>query len=245
MNDRTATDCDPRAYPPLAVTVDMVVLSVDEVLGVLLVKRGLEPSLGWSALPGGFVQPDESVDEAAQRKLREETGVTEANMRGVHLGLGQGAGTGELPPQGAQHARVREGHADAVAWQDGWSAGDRLSIRLVAFKGRRASAVGPQVRSRSVGAPQQVAAEGSARRPSLTSCAIEPFLGLLPRLCWRPRSSPPAVEGTATPGRRRRRRHPMAGPPLSSTSAPRGSSTRRSGRRSRRSAGDWGARGGT
>lgn len=85
MNDPSTTDYDPREFPPFAVTVDIVVLSVDEVLSVLLVQRGLEPYAGWSALPGGFVQQDESVDDAAHRELLEETGITEADMRGVHL----------------------------------------------------------------------------------------------------------------------------------------------------------------
>jgi 8-oxo-dGTP diphosphatase len=85
VNDRSTTDYDPRAFPPFAVTVDIVVLSVDESLSVLLVQRGLEPYVGWSALPGGFVQPDESVDDAAHRELREETGITNATRRGVHL----------------------------------------------------------------------------------------------------------------------------------------------------------------
>jgi 8-oxo-dGTP diphosphatase len=76
---------DPRAFPPFAVTVDIVVLSVGESLSVLLVERGLDPYSGWSALPGGFVQPDESVDEAAHRELGEETGITEASMANVHL----------------------------------------------------------------------------------------------------------------------------------------------------------------
>jgi len=67
---------DPAAFPPVAVTVDVVVLTVlDRRLHVLLVERGAEPSLGAWALPGGFIHPDETLDEAAQRELREETGV--------------------------------------------------------------------------------------------------------------------------------------------------------------------------
>lgn len=85
MSGRRTAGYDPRAFPPFAVTVDIVVLSVDDAQSVLLVQRGTEPQAGCSALPGGFVQPEESVDEAAHRELREETGITAANLRGVHL----------------------------------------------------------------------------------------------------------------------------------------------------------------
>lgn len=66
---------DPRAFPPFAVTVDAVVLTVDEDrLKVLLVKRGGEPFRGRWALPGGFKTPRETLDEAVRRELSEETG---------------------------------------------------------------------------------------------------------------------------------------------------------------------------
>lgn len=66
---------DPRAFPPVAVTVDMVVLTiVDDELQVLLIERGAEPFEGRWALPGGFIHPDETLDEAARRELAEETG---------------------------------------------------------------------------------------------------------------------------------------------------------------------------
>jgi ADP-ribose pyrophosphatase YjhB (NUDIX family) len=44
-------------------------------LQVLLIKRGGHPCLGQWALPGGFVNPDETVGEAAARELLEETGI--------------------------------------------------------------------------------------------------------------------------------------------------------------------------
>lgn len=60
----------------MAVTVDLVVLTVrDDTLKVLAVRRGEEPFKGRWALPGGFVQPHEDLDEAAQRELFEETGL--------------------------------------------------------------------------------------------------------------------------------------------------------------------------
>lgn len=67
---------DPAAFPPFAVTVDVVLLTMQERrLHVLLVERGGEPWRGAWALPGGFVRPDETLEEAAARELREETGV--------------------------------------------------------------------------------------------------------------------------------------------------------------------------
>ena len=58
------------------VTVDIVIFTIrDAELQVLLVRRGIPPFEGSWAIPGGFVLPNESLDEAARRDLREETGV--------------------------------------------------------------------------------------------------------------------------------------------------------------------------
>lgn len=75
---------DKYAYEPFAVTVDLAVLTVTEgALHVLLVQRGQEPYAGHWALPGGFVQPDESAETAARRELAEETGLSDVS--GLHL----------------------------------------------------------------------------------------------------------------------------------------------------------------
>ena len=68
---------DPSDFPPVAVTVDLVVLTIrDDALEVLLVTRGEDPFAGMLALPGGFVRPDESLSQAAERELAEETRLT-------------------------------------------------------------------------------------------------------------------------------------------------------------------------
>jgi 8-oxo-dGTP diphosphatase len=74
---------DPADYPPFAVTVDLVVLTIRAgTLSVLLVTRGEGPALGRRALPGGFVRPDEDLPQAAARELAEETGLS---LGDVHL----------------------------------------------------------------------------------------------------------------------------------------------------------------
>ena len=70
-------------YPPFAVTVDLVVLTVrDGALKVLTVKRREAPFKGRWALPGGFVRPNENLEQAALRELAEEAGL---NPDSVHL----------------------------------------------------------------------------------------------------------------------------------------------------------------
>ena len=59
-------------------SVDIVIFTIRErQLQTLLIKRGKPPFRGASALPGGFVRPGESLEETAERELKEET-----NLRG-------------------------------------------------------------------------------------------------------------------------------------------------------------------
>lgn len=68
-------------YPRAALTVDCVVFGFDGgELQVLLIRRALEPFKDHWALPGGFVRIEETLDDAARRELKEETG-----LRNVYL----------------------------------------------------------------------------------------------------------------------------------------------------------------
>ncbi|GAA0601981.1 NUDIX hydrolase [Actinomadura livida] len=82
----------------IAVTVDLVILTIrgDE-LQVLLIERGKEPFLGLPALPGGHVQPGETLDEAARRELAEETGLDGGTL---HLEQLRTYGDPERDPRG-------------------------------------------------------------------------------------------------------------------------------------------------
>jgi ADP-ribose pyrophosphatase YjhB (NUDIX family) len=58
--------------PRLVVTT----IPVTEAGEVVLLRRGIEPGRGWWAQPGGFLEVDETVTEAAIRETLEETGLT-------------------------------------------------------------------------------------------------------------------------------------------------------------------------
>ncbi len=63
-------------YPRPSVTVDAVVLYVKENLTrILLIQRKKEPFKDLWALPGGFVEMDETLEQSVARELKEETGL--------------------------------------------------------------------------------------------------------------------------------------------------------------------------
>lgn len=75
--------CGHIAYvnPRLVVTA----LPVTDDGRLILIRRGIEPGLGYWAQPGGFLEIDETVNEAAIRETREETGL--AIRPGAIVGL--------------------------------------------------------------------------------------------------------------------------------------------------------------
>ena len=87
---------DASRFERPSMTVDMLIFTVaDEenknyrklpkkVLKLLMIKRGEHPYIGHWALPGGFVQMDESLDEAALRELKEETNIDKIYMEQLY-----------------------------------------------------------------------------------------------------------------------------------------------------------------
>lgn len=83
-------------YPKISIATDVVCFSVLEEkdanyrklsqkkLSVLLIRRGEHPFKSHWALPGGFLQRNETLEETAKRELREETGVKEAYMEQLY-----------------------------------------------------------------------------------------------------------------------------------------------------------------
>ena len=97
-------------YPRPAVTVD-VVLFTEEAADrkILLIQRRNPPFKDHWALPGGFVEMNESLEESALRELREETGL--ANLQLTQLGA---FGDPDRDPRGRVITVVYYGTIDAT-----------------------------------------------------------------------------------------------------------------------------------
>lgn len=75
-------------YPRPAVSADVVVFSRQRPSAgrrVLLIQRLHEPFADCWALPGGFMEIDETIEDTARRELQEETGleITDAKQIGI------------------------------------------------------------------------------------------------------------------------------------------------------------------
>jgi 8-oxo-dGTP diphosphatase len=71
-------------FPRPALTVDLVILTRRGRPKVLLIRRKSPPFAAKWALPGGFVDVNEPLDQAARRELEEETGVSIADLKQLY-----------------------------------------------------------------------------------------------------------------------------------------------------------------
>ncbi|MBA4191893.1 MAG: NUDIX hydrolase [Planctomycetaceae bacterium] len=71
-------------YPRPALTVDIAIVTREAHPRVLLIRRKKDPFAGSWALPGGFVEENERIPDAARRELVEETGVTVADLEQLY-----------------------------------------------------------------------------------------------------------------------------------------------------------------
>lgn len=78
MRKWRCADCGFDLYNNVASAVGLVIQ--DENGKILFERRGKEPRKGFLAFPGGFVDPDESMEEACMRECREEIGVEPVSL---------------------------------------------------------------------------------------------------------------------------------------------------------------------
>jgi 8-oxo-dGTP diphosphatase len=69
-------------YMNRAMTVDAVIVRDGK---ILLIKRGSEPYKGFWAVPGGYVDFDETTEEAVRREVKEETGLIVTSLEFIGL----------------------------------------------------------------------------------------------------------------------------------------------------------------
>ena len=117
-------------YSRPALTVDIAIATREARPRVLLIRRKRDPFAGSWALPGGFVDANERLADAARRELVEETGVTVADLEQLYT-----AGDPGRDPRGwtvtvAYLAQVAPDALKPVAADDadavGWFALDEL-----------------------------------------------------------------------------------------------------------------------
>lgn len=114
-----------------ALTVDCVVFGYDHgQLKVVLIRRKNDPFKGSWALPGGFVEDNETVEQAAARELQEETGVHDIYLEQFHV-----FSNPERDPRGrvvtvAHFALINSDHIELIATEDAeaaqWFVVDKL-----------------------------------------------------------------------------------------------------------------------
>lgn len=66
---------NPDKYKKPSLTADILIITEEEKRKILLIRRGNHPCRGKWAVPGGFSEENERIEETAARELQEETGI--------------------------------------------------------------------------------------------------------------------------------------------------------------------------
>lgn len=128
-----------KNYPKPALTADVALFARDqEQFKVLLIRRGNHPYLGCWALPGGFANPDESIQATAFRELQEETGIQLSTLQQVGVYSQPGRDPRGWVVSVAFTALLKMGMVDALAADDAAQAewipvhcdGKQISVEL-------------------------------------------------------------------------------------------------------------------
>jgi 8-oxo-dGTP diphosphatase len=108
-------------HPDRQVAVVVVILTVDGgVLKVLLIRRGAEPFKDAWSLPGGLLSRDETLEQAAVRKLDDETGLTDVFLEQLYTFSGLD-GHGSVAVAYFALVDVAQAHlSQRSAWQPAW-----------------------------------------------------------------------------------------------------------------------------
>jgi 8-oxo-dGTP diphosphatase len=97
-------------YPRPAVTTDIILTTGEPTIShILLIERKHDPYKGLWALPGGFVDMDEDLEDACLRELKEETGI-----ENVKISQFLTIGTPGRDPRGRTITIVYRAHIDTM-----------------------------------------------------------------------------------------------------------------------------------
>jgi 8-oxo-dGTP diphosphatase len=117
-------------FPRPSVTVDIALVTLETRPRILLIRRAAAPFAGKWALPGGFVDENERLIDAARRELREETGLDQTEFEQLHTFGDPGRDPRGWTVSVAFIARVRSQDLKPAAGDDaaavGWFTFDKL-----------------------------------------------------------------------------------------------------------------------